>query len=43
MTNPLDAALARAENYLARFRKGVVTHLIDGKPDAGNGSRETLS
>jgi len=37
MSAALDAALARADGYLARFRTGVVAHLIDGKPDLGNG------
>ncbi|MET0444363.1 MAG: 5-carboxymethyl-2-hydroxymuconate semialdehyde dehydrogenase [Pseudorhodoplanes sp.] len=37
MSTALDATLARAENYLTRFRNGVVTHLIDGKSDAGSG------
>jgi 5-carboxymethyl-2-hydroxymuconic-semialdehyde dehydrogenase len=37
MNTSLDATIARAENYLARFRNGTVSHLIDGKPDAGNG------
>jgi 5-carboxymethyl-2-hydroxymuconic-semialdehyde dehydrogenase len=40
----LEAAIARANGYLDRFHKGNVTHLIDGKPDAGgNGTFETLS
>jgi 5-carboxymethyl-2-hydroxymuconic-semialdehyde dehydrogenase len=34
----LDAAIARAESHLARFRKGTVGHLIDGKPDHGGGA-----
>jgi 5-carboxymethyl-2-hydroxymuconic-semialdehyde dehydrogenase len=37
MSTSLDAAIARAENYLARFGKGTVPHLIDGKPDTGSG------
>jgi 5-carboxymethyl-2-hydroxymuconic-semialdehyde dehydrogenase len=37
MSTSLDATIARAENYLARFRKGTVPHLIDGKPDTGDG------
>ena len=42
--NNLDAAIAKAEDCLTRFRKSTVTHLIDGKCDAGNGSTfETLS
>ena len=44
MTTNLDDTIARAEGYLARFRKGVVGHLIDGKPDTGNGETfETAS
>jgi 5-carboxymethyl-2-hydroxymuconic-semialdehyde dehydrogenase len=40
----LETAIARAEGYLARFRTGTVAHLIDGKPDAGNGNVfDTLS
>jgi 5-carboxymethyl-2-hydroxymuconic-semialdehyde dehydrogenase len=40
----LEAAIAKAETHLARFRKNAVTHLIDGKPhDGGNGTFETLS
>jgi 5-carboxymethyl-2-hydroxymuconic-semialdehyde dehydrogenase len=43
MSLPLDKAIARAEGYLARFRKGGVAHLIDGKADAGAGATfETL-
>jgi 5-carboxymethyl-2-hydroxymuconic-semialdehyde dehydrogenase len=44
MTSALDDAIARAEGYLARFRKGVVGHLIDGKADTGSGETfETAS
>ena len=40
----LETAIAKAEGYLNRFRKGTVPHLIDGKPDSGgNGTFETLS
>jgi len=40
----LESAIARAEGYLARFRNGPVPHLIDGRPDAGDGRYfETLS
>jgi 5-carboxymethyl-2-hydroxymuconic-semialdehyde dehydrogenase len=35
--NAFDQTLAKAERYLARFRENIVTHLIDGKPDAGDG------
>ena len=38
MTTTLDDTIALAEKHLARFRKGTVPHLIDGKPDAGNGA-----
>ncbi len=44
MTKTLDDTIALAEKHLARFRKGVVPHLIDGKPDTGNGETfETAS
>ncbi len=44
MSTALDETIARAEAYLARFRKGTVAHLIDGKPDLGNGETfETAS
>jgi 5-carboxymethyl-2-hydroxymuconic-semialdehyde dehydrogenase len=44
MTSNLDETIARAEGYLARFRKGVVGHLIDGKADTGSGETfETAS
>ena len=44
MTTSLDDTIARANDYLARFRKGTVAHLIDGKPDLGNGETfETAS
>ena len=43
MNAPFDTVLARAEGYLARFRRAVVPHLIDGKSDAGDGAHfETL-
>ena len=38
MSTALDETLARAEGFLRRFRDGTVAHLIDGKPDAGNGA-----
>jgi 5-carboxymethyl-2-hydroxymuconic-semialdehyde dehydrogenase len=37
MSGTLDKAIARAEGFLARFRERPVAHLIDGKPDLGNG------
>jgi 5-carboxymethyl-2-hydroxymuconic-semialdehyde dehydrogenase len=44
MTASLNDTIARAEGYLARFRKSVVGHLIDGKPDSGSGETfETAS
>ncbi len=44
MNTHLDTAIARADQYLARFRSGIVPHLIDGKPDRGSGgSFETAS
>src|SRR5882757_6464172 len=38
MSAALDKTIARAEGFLARFRQRTVTHLIDGKPDAGSGA-----
>ena len=44
MTSAVEAAVARAERHLARFREGPVAHFIDGRPHAGNGGTfETLS
>jgi 5-carboxymethyl-2-hydroxymuconic-semialdehyde dehydrogenase len=37
MSGALDKTIARAEDFLKRFRGKPVAHLIDGKPDAGNG------
>jgi 5-carboxymethyl-2-hydroxymuconic-semialdehyde dehydrogenase len=37
MSGALDKTIARAEDFLKRFRGQPVAHLIDGKPDAGNG------
>jgi 5-carboxymethyl-2-hydroxymuconic-semialdehyde dehydrogenase len=37
MSTVLDKIIARAEEFLKRFRDKPVAHLIDGKPDAGNG------
>lgn len=40
----LEQTIARARQYLARFREKPLAHLIDGKPDAGDGATfETLS
>ena len=38
MSTALDKTIARAEEFLKRFRDKPVAHLIDGKPDAGNGA-----
>jgi 5-carboxymethyl-2-hydroxymuconic-semialdehyde dehydrogenase len=38
MSHALDKTLARAEDFLRRFRDQGVTHLIDGKPDNGSGA-----
>lgn len=44
MNAPFDQTIASAEKHLARFRQGTTKHLIDGKPDAGDGKTfETLS
>jgi len=37
MSTALDKSIARAEEFLKRFREHPVAHLIDGKQDAGNG------
>jgi 5-carboxymethyl-2-hydroxymuconic-semialdehyde dehydrogenase len=37
MSEPLDKTVAKAEGFLKRFRQTTVTHLIDGKADAGSG------
>jgi 5-carboxymethyl-2-hydroxymuconic-semialdehyde dehydrogenase len=40
----LETAIGRANGYLEHFCKSPVTHLIDGKPNAGSGGTfETLS
>jgi 5-carboxymethyl-2-hydroxymuconic-semialdehyde dehydrogenase len=39
----LDDTLALAEQHLARFRNGVVPHLIDGKPETSTETFETAS
>jgi 5-carboxymethyl-2-hydroxymuconic-semialdehyde dehydrogenase len=40
----LESAIVKTEGYLARFRNAPVPHLIDGKPDSGDGRHfETLS
>src|SRR5882724_12550436 len=38
MSTALDKTVARAEEFLKRFRDKTVGHLIDGKPDLGNGA-----
>ena len=38
MSTVLDKTIARAEEFLKRFREKPVAHLIDGKPDAGSGA-----
>jgi 5-carboxymethyl-2-hydroxymuconic-semialdehyde dehydrogenase len=38
MSTVLDKSIAKAEGFLKRFRENTVTHLIDGKPDLGNGA-----
>lgn len=43
MTTTLDDTIALAEKHLARFRNGVVPHLIDGKPETGSETFETAS
>src|ERR1700737_1611483 len=37
MSEALDKTIAKAEGFLERFRRKTVTHLIDGKADAGSG------
>jgi 5-carboxymethyl-2-hydroxymuconic-semialdehyde dehydrogenase len=37
MSNALDKTIARAEDFLKRFRDQGVAHLIDGNPDSGKG------
>jgi 5-carboxymethyl-2-hydroxymuconic-semialdehyde dehydrogenase len=37
MSGALEETIAKAEGFLARFRRKTVTHLIDGKADAGSG------
>ncbi|MCC6947180.1 MAG: 5-carboxymethyl-2-hydroxymuconate semialdehyde dehydrogenase [Bradyrhizobiaceae bacterium] len=44
MNAPFDQSIAKAEKHLTRFRQGTVAHLIDGKPDFGDGRTfESLS
>ena len=43
MTTSLDDTIALAEKHLARFRNGVVPHLIDGKPETGAETFATAS
>jgi 5-carboxymethyl-2-hydroxymuconic-semialdehyde dehydrogenase len=38
MSPALEKTIARAESFLKRFRENTVAHLIDGKPDLGNGA-----
>ncbi len=42
-TTTLDDTIALAEKHLARFRNGVVPHLIDGKPETSADTFETAS
>ena len=37
MSTALDKTIARADEFLKRFRDKPVAHLIDGKQDPGNG------
>jgi 5-carboxymethyl-2-hydroxymuconic-semialdehyde dehydrogenase len=37
MSDALDKTIAKADGFLQRFRDKTVTHLIDGKQDAGGG------
>jgi hypothetical protein len=37
MSTALDKTIARADEFLKRFRDQPVAHLIDGKQDPGNG------
>src|SRR5882762_11202497 len=36
MSEALDKTIAKAEEFLKRFRQKTVPHLIDGKADAGS-------
>ena len=38
MSEALDKTIAKADEFLQRFRQKTVTHLIDGKADAGSGA-----
>ena len=38
MSTALDKTIARADEFLKRFRDKPVAHLIDGKPEAGHGN-----
>jgi 5-carboxymethyl-2-hydroxymuconic-semialdehyde dehydrogenase len=38
MSPALEKSIAKAEGFLRRFRENTVAHLIDGKPDLGNGA-----
>ena len=37
MSDALDKTIAKADEFLKRFRQKTVAHLIDGKADAGSG------
>ena len=43
MSTALDKTIARADEFLKRFRDKPVAHLIDGKPEAGHDTFETHS
>ena len=43
MSTALDKTIARADEFLKRFRDRPVAHLIDGKPEAGSDTFETHS
>ena len=43
MSSALDKTVARAEDFLKRFREKPVAHLIDGKQQSGSSTFETHS
>ena len=43
MSTALDKTVARAEDFLKRFREKPVAHLIDGKQESGSATFETHS
>jgi 5-carboxymethyl-2-hydroxymuconic-semialdehyde dehydrogenase len=43
MSSALDKTVARAEDFLKRFREKPVAHLIDGKQESGSSTFETHS